>query len=223
MEITNELYKNQGIHVICSIFTIEKGEIKVLLIKRKNNPYNGMWALVGGALYNNEEVENGLFREIKEKTGISNIKLVQSGIFSNPSRSPLMRMVAISYVGILDFSKVQYLKDTLKTSDAQLFSINNIPKLAYDHNEILNKGLETFKENIISSEILNSFFPNGFSLPELQMVYETVLDTEIDKRNFRKKLISNELIIETGELIKFNGKKPAMLYKININKKEIKL
>lgn len=214
MEITNELYKNQGIHVICCIFTIEKGKIKVLLIKRKNNPYNDMWALVGGALYNNEELECGLKREIKEKTGIEEIKFVQSGVFSDPSRSPLMRMVAISYVGILDFSKIEYLKNTLKTSDAQLFNIDNIPSLAYDHNCILTKGIKTLKENILSSDILNSFFPNGFTLPELQMVYEAILEKQIDKRNFRKKVISSNMIIETGEFIKFNGKKPAMIYKI---------
>ena len=105
-----------------------------------------MWALIGGALYNNEDLKTGLDREIKEKTGIENIKTVQSSIFSNPGRSPLMRMLAVSYVGILDFNKVQYLKDTLKTSDAKLFDIDEIPKLAYDHNEILKVDIETLKE-----------------------------------------------------------------------------
>lgn len=219
MQIDNPLYKNQGIHVICSIFTIEKGKTKVLLIKRKNEPYKDMWALIGGALYNNEDLETGLNREIKEKTGIENIKTVQSSVFSNPGRSPLMRMLAVSYVGILDFNKVQYLKDTLKTSDAQLFDIEEIPKLAYDHNEILKVDIETLKEKIFSSDILESFYPDGFTLPEIQLLYETILNENIDKRNFRKRLIENQFVLETGETTIFKGKKPAALYKINTNKK----
>lgn len=219
MQLNNPLYKNQGIHVICSIFTIEKGKTKVLLIKRKNEPYKDMWALVGGALYNNEDLETGLLREIREKTGIKNIKTVQSSIFSNPERSPLLRMLAVSYVGILDFNKVQYLTDTLKTSDAKLFDIDDIPELAYDHNEILKANIETLKEKILVSDILESFYPNGFTLPELHLLYETILKENIDRRNFRKRLIENELILETGETEKFQGKKPAIIYKINTNKR----
>lgn len=214
MEKNNELYKNQGIHVICSIFTVEKGKTKVLLIKRKNNPYNGMWALVGGALYNNEDVITGLNREIKEKTGIEGVKVVLSSIFSAPNRSPIMRMVAISYIGFVDFNKVKYVTETLKTSDARLFDIDEIPELAYDHNDILKSGIETLKKNILSPNILENFYPNGFSLPELQILYETVLNKKIDKRNFRKKLISNNIVYETGETTKFLGKKPAKLYKV---------
>ena len=81
MQKDNPLYKNQGIHVICSIFTIDKGKTKVLLVKRKNEPYKDMWALVGGALYNDETLEDGLKREIKEKTGICDIRL-SSLVFS---------------------------------------------------------------------------------------------------------------------------------------------
>ena len=75
MEVNNPLYKNQGIHTISCLFTVEKGVTKVLLIKRDNEPFKGMWALVGGALYNNEELLEGAKREIKEKTGIENIEL----------------------------------------------------------------------------------------------------------------------------------------------------
>ena len=81
MQINNPLYKNQGIHVICSIFTVEMGITKVLLIKRKNEPYKNMWALVGGALYNNEDLLDGMKREIFEKTGIKNIDIYLSGVF----------------------------------------------------------------------------------------------------------------------------------------------
>ena len=78
MEVNNPLYKNQGIHLISTIFTVEDGITKVLLIKRKNNPYKDYWALVGGALYNNEDLIDGLKRELKEKTGIENIKFLHA-------------------------------------------------------------------------------------------------------------------------------------------------
>lgn len=214
-------YKDQGIHLICSIFTVEKGRTKVLLIKRKNSPYNGMWALVGGALYNNETVESGLAREVREKTGLDGVKFIHSGIFSDPGRSPVMRMVALSYIGILDFNKVKYLTDTEKTSDAQLFDIDDIPKLAYDHNQILEKDICTLKKEILRSDIIEGFYPDGFTLPELFMLYETILGKQLDRRNFRKKLLDSGIIIETGDKVVFNGRKPANLYKINGKRKEI--
>lgn len=221
MDKNNALYKNQGIHIISSIFTVDKGELKVLLIKRKNNPYNGMWALVGGALYNNEDLITGINREVKEKVGLENVQFEMSSVFSNVDRSPVMRMLAVSYIGIVDFNKVEYLKDTEKTSDARLFSLNEIPELAYDHNEILTKAIQTLKEKILSTNIISSFFPNGFTLPELQMVYEAIFDTTVDKRNFRKKLIQTNAVISTGETVKFIGNKPAELFKINTEKDNI--
>lgn len=213
MEIKNPLYKNQGIHVICSIFTIDKGITKVLLIKRRNNPFNGMWALTGGALYNNEELLDGMKREIKEKTGITNINLYLSNIFGNPNRSPIMRMIAVTYIGLIDIKRVSILNKTLKTSDADWFSLDNIPVLAYDHNEILNKCIETLKSKITSTDILKSLYPDGFVIPEIQKVYESILNIKFDRRNFRKKLLSTDLIVDTKKEKIFDGNKPAKIYK----------
>lgn len=213
MELKNPLYKNQGIHVISSIFTVEKGITKVLLIKRKNNPYKDMWALVGGALYNNEEVEDGLKREIMEKTGIKNIDVYFSNIFSKVDRSPICRMIALSYIGVIDYSKTEFLKETLKTSNAEWFSITEVPELAYDHNEIFKSSLNTLKEKVEKTDILKSLFNGEFTIPELQNVYETILDKELDRRNFRKKLINDNLIIDTKNTKNYKGNKPAKLYK----------
>ena len=213
MEKNNPLYKNQGIHVISSIFTVEDGIVKVLLIKRKNNPYKDMWALVGGALYNNEEVINGAKREIFEKTGINDIELYFSNLYSKIDRSPIMRMLGLSYIGFLDIDKVNILKDTLKTSNADWVPITNIPKLAYDHNEILYDSLEKLKELIFNTNILKVLYPNTFTIPELQSVYEIILNKHFDRRNFRKKLINDNLIIDTNMEKNYMGKKPAKLYK----------
>ena len=213
MEIKNPLYQNQGIHVIASIFTIDKGVAKVLLIKRNNEPYNGMWALVGGALYNNETVTEGMEREIKEKIGIKVNNLEFCKIFSNPGRSPIMRMVAIAHIGIVDIDKVNILKETLKTTDADWFPINKIGELAYDHKEVLKKCIETLKDRIINSDILKGLYPEGFTIPEIQTVYEAILEQKFDRRNFRKKLINTKLIYDTNKTKTFKGSKPAKLYK----------
>ena len=125
MEVRNKLYKGQGIHVITALFTVEQGITKVLLIKRKNEPYKNMWALVGGALYNNETIEDGIRRELYEKTGLTNINLYFSDIDDQVDRSPLKRMIAINYIGVID-KENSILKDTEKTSNADWFDINNI-------------------------------------------------------------------------------------------------
>ena len=119
------IIQNIGIKVFTLyvvFFTVDKGVTKVLLIRRKNEPFKGMWALVGGALYNDEELIDGLKRELKEKTGIENIHLEMANVYSRIDRSPVMRMVAISYIGIVDKNKLSILKETLKTVDCDWFS-----------------------------------------------------------------------------------------------------
>ena len=212
MEVNNPKYRNQGIHVVCSIFTVDKGVTKVLLIRRKNEPFKGMWALVGGALYNDEELIDGLKRELKEKTGIENIHLEMANVYSRIDRSPVMRMVAISYIGIVDKNKLSILKETLKTVDCDWFPLDRIPKLAYDHNEILEDAAKLLKERIKKTDMLRYLYPSGFTMPEIQKVYESILGVSFDRRNFRKKLLSLGFIKETNKTERFEGKKPAKIY-----------
>ena len=115
MRVENKLYKNQGIHVISSIFTIENGIVKVLLVKRRNEPFKDYWALVGGALYNNESIEDGIKREIFEKSGLEDVKLHEVGVFDELGRTPTinMRMIAVTYLGLVDSSKVQIIKENI--------------------------------------------------------------------------------------------------------------
>jgi len=213
MEKNNPLYKNQGIHLISSIFTVMDGNLKVLLIKRNNEPFKGKWALVGGALYNNETVDEGMRREIIEKTGIKEIDLHFSHISSDINRSPLMRMIAINYVGLVDYKKLSLLKKSLKTTDCDWIDINLVPDLAYDHNEIFINSLETLKKLINTTNIMKSLFNYEFTIPEIQNVYETILNKKLDRRNFRKKLLQTDLIIETNNYKNYKGNKPAKLYK----------
>lgn len=213
MRVGYKLYENQGIHVITSLFTVEQGVVKVLLIKRNNEPFYGDWVLTGGALYNNETLEEGAKRELKEKTGIDNIPLKQFKAFGRIDRSPVMRMVAIGYIGIIDSKRVSILKKTRNTKDADWVPIDKVPHLGYDHNEILESAIEELKKDIINSNILKSLFPDGITIPELQKTYEAILGRKFDRRNFRKKILSLNLLEDTNELGRFEGKKPAKIYR----------
>ena len=217
MDVKNSCYKNQGIHVITAIFTVEKGIPKVLLIKRKNEPFSGEWCLTGGALQNNEDLIDGAKREIYEKSGIKDIDIYEFKTFGKVNRSPVMRMVAVGYIGIIDCNRVNILKETTKTSNADWFRIDKIPSLAYDHEEILESAIQFLKQKITESNILSSLFPNSFTMPELQKVYEAILNKQIDRRNFRKKLLSLDIVEDINETAKFEGRKPAKLYRFKEN------
>ena len=173
MEVNNPLYKNQGIHVVSSIFTVDRGVCKVLLIQRKNEPFKGKWALVGGALYNNETLEDGMMRELKEKTNISSIRLIPAKNYSDVKRSPVMRMIAVSYIGVIDIKSANLITKTLKTENAIWFSIDDTPELAYDHNEILKDAITLLKAKIVSSDILT------FPLNKLEISVYFLLNVEI--------------------------------------------
>lgn len=213
MEVNNPLYRRQGIHAIASIFTVDKGEVKVLLIKRNNEPYKDMWALVGGAIHNDEDLEVGLKREVREKTGINLEHYFLANVFGKVKRSPVMRMVAISYIGVIDRDKVSLVKETLKTNDADWFSIDKLPrKLAYDHEEILKDSIIKLAKLIGETNILKTLLPDCFTMPELQKVYEVILKKEIDRRNFRKRMLTLGLIEDTGKMRKEDNKKATKLY-----------
>lgn len=221
MNKENPLYKNQGIHVITALFTVEEGKFKVLLIKRKNEPFKDKWILVGGACYNNEDTESAMKREMLEKTGLKNINFEFFKVFSKPNRSPLMRMIAIAYIGVIDCKKVKLLKETTKTKDADWFLIDRIPELGYDHSEILKQAIEFLKVKIFNSQILKNLFPKKFTLPQLYGAYKSILNRDIDRRNFRKKLISDGIIQDTGEILNQEGKKSAKLYSFGKSLKDI--
>ena len=215
MDINNPLYKNQGIHVNLVLLTVNNGEIDVLLIKRSNNPFFGKWALPGGAVYNNEKVDDAIKRELKEKTDIQNITPQVFGIFSDPNRAPDMRMLGIGYIAVIDKSAINFIRQTKKTDDADWFCLDNIPNdMDYDHNEMLKSALEYLKTQVWQGKILKSLFPGDVTIPELYDVYTKILGTELDRRNFRKKLLTSDILIDTGKSAKYKGKKLSKIYKI---------
>ena len=213
MKADDPRYSNQGLHVVLSIFTVDKGKFKVLLIKRKNEPFKNKWILVGGCAYNTETGKEAMTRELYEKTHIKNVDFEMFDVFTNPNRSPIMRMIAIGYIGVCDSKIIEQFKQTEKASDADWFEIDRIPELGYDHKEILDKAIATLKDKILTTNIMKQLFPNSFTLPELQTVYEKILEKKLDRRNFRKKLLSDQIIMETNETQKEDNKKTTKLYK----------
>lgn len=217
MQTNNPRYLNQGIHVIVSVISVSGGKLKVLLAKRKNAPYTNFWALLGGAVYNDETLETAVKREIFEKSGIENITPMQYKLFSDPNRAKEtgFRMLGIAYVVLVDESVISFTKQTEKTSDMEWFNIDDVPTLAYDHNQVLNDSIDYLKNKINSSVILKNLYPNDVTIPELQSVYETILGESLDRRNFRKKLLQENVIIDTGREKQIFGKKPCKIYEIN--------
>lgn len=217
MNVNDKRYDNQGLHVVLALFTVENGKFKVLLIKRKNQPFEGKWILVGGCAYNYETGEEAMQRELYEKTKIKNIDFEMFDVFTNPNRSPLKRMIAIGYIGVSDASIIKNFSQTEKASDAEWFEIDKIPQLGYDHEEILAKAIKTLKEKIFTSNIMKKLYPDTFTLPQLQKTYESILNTKLDRRNFRKKLINSNIIEETSLTIKNEAVRPAKLYRFTSN------
>ncbi len=213
MNVNDVRYDNQGLHVVLSLFTVDKGKFKVLLIKRKNEPFKNKWILVGGCAYNTETGEEAMKRELYEKTKIKNIDFNMFDVFTNPNRSPLKRMIAIGYIGVCDASILENFKQTEKAADADWFEIDRVPPLGYDHKEILDKAIETLKQIIFTSTIMKKLYPRTFTLPELQKTYEKILDTSLDRRNFRKKLLTYNIIEKTTEVVKQENVKTTNLYK----------
>ena len=212
MNVNDIRYNNQGIHVVLALFTVDQGKFKVLLIKRKNEPFKNKWILIGGCAYNTETCREAMKREMAEKTHINNVDFEMFDIFDNPNRSPLKRMLAVAYIGVCDSSIIQSFKQTEKASDANWFEIDKIPELGYDHKEILEKAIIDLKQKVFTSTIIKKLFPTTFTLPELQSVYEKILEKQLDRRNFRKKLLSDGIIQETNLTLKVENKKTTKLY-----------
>ncbi len=214
MDIKNPLYRNQGIHVVCALFTVKKDKVKILLALRSNEPYPKKWMLPSGAVYNNEDCETAMKREMLEKTGIDNIYIEQFHVFSNPNRSPLMRMLAVGYIGIINSDNLKIKKKTEKTQDVEWFELNDVPEdMAYDHREIFLKAKEVIKIKVMRTNIVKDLLPKYFTLPELQKVYEAILEKKFDRRNFRKKFLQLDLIESIGKMQEVKGHRPANLYK----------
>lgn len=205
-------YPHPAVTTDVVIFTIREGLLKVLLIKRGGDPYQGKWALPGGFVNMDEDLEAGARRELEEETGVSGVYLEQLYTFGKPDRDPRERVITVAYYALIPSEKVQ-LRAATDAEAVGWFGMNELPALAFDHHEILAMAHERLSAKLDYSTIAFQFMADEFTLSELQLVYETILQEEIDKRNFRKWVLAMERIEETGEERR-NGHRPAKLYRV---------
>lgn len=198
------------IEALASILTIIDGKFKILLMRKKTEPYKGYWVLPSEFVEKNSTLEETINLCVSNKLELHNIEFEQSLAFSAIDRNPSKRVIGISYVSIVDSRTVEELNinDSL-----DWFEIDQLPKLGYDHSEIIMESVEMIKNKLRESTTLKKLFPSDFTLPEIQRMYEQVLNHDLDRRNFRKKFLKADLIEETGDKTIGNNGRPAKLYR----------
>ena len=213
---------NMTIETVITVFTVEKGNLKILLERKQNEPYKGYWILPGDKL-KEETLEQNIKNVLEKTIGTSNIYIDQHHTYSEINRIPNERTLATSFIGLIDSKTLEIKKENIKETELNWFNIDEVPKMAYDHKEILEKAQELLKTKIINTNILKNLFPSDFTLPELQNIYEKIMNVQLDRRNFRKKFITLGLIEDTGYKSEGGSGRPAKLYRFKENIKEINL
>lgn len=194
---------------LASIFTIVDGEFKILLIRKKTEPYKGYWVLPNDVIEKDTTLEETIEECVVTKLGLKNLEYEQCKVFSRIDRNPTKRIIGISFVSIVDSRTTNEIE---LSESLDWFDVDKLPKIGYDHSEIIDASIDLIKNKMKRSTTLKKMFPSDFTLPEIQRMYEQVLGYELDRRNFRKKFIKADLIEETGDKnIAVNGR-PAKLY-----------
>lgn len=193
------------------IFTIKDDELKVILIKMKKKPFKGSWAFPGGRVRINESLDEAARKELCEKTGVKNVYLEQLYTFGKVNRDPFTRVVSVAYFALVDSRKIK-LKTTTKYAGIDWFIVKHLPPLAYDHKEVAKLALERLRAKLEYTNIVYGLLPKYFTLSELRKVYEIILDKKLDRRNFRRKINSLNLLKSTGQKKKGLPYRPAILY-----------
>jgi 8-oxo-dGTP diphosphatase len=204
-------YPRPALTTDCVIFGFDDSDLKVLLIQRGIEPYKGKWALPGGFVQMDENAEEGAKRELYEEAGLKDIFIEQLYTFSDVDRDPRGRVVTVAYYALVSL-KNNMPKAGDDAKNAAWFSIHAIPSLAFDHEKILRMAFYRLKGKIRYQPIGFELLPEKFTLPELQHLYEIILETSIDRRNFRKKILSMDILLELDEKQKGVAHKAATYY-----------
>jgi 8-oxo-dGTP diphosphatase len=194
------------------VFTVREEALQVLLVQLKTPPYSGMWAFPGGLVPDGESTEVSATRCLFETTGVKDVYLEQLYTFSNPSRDPHGHVVSVAYVALVNRTHMN-LRVPGKCDSIDWFPVTMPPPLAYDHGEMLEYALQRLRWKLEYTNIVYSLLPRDFTLTELQRVYETILDRPLDKRNFRKKMLSLGMLQATPRLVKVGAHRPARMYR----------
>lgn len=210
--------KTHEITVDVVILTIKDNSLKVLLVKRTNEPFKDRWAIPGGFIRLSENLDQAALRILKEKTNVDNIYLEQLYTFGDPLRRTDARVITCAYFALIREEDVQILTN----AEVAWHKVYDLPPLAFDHKEIIEYSLKRTRERLEMCPVAYQLLNEKFTLTEMQKSYELIMDKKLDKRNFRKKALATQGLIELNEFSKTKSKRPARLYtfdNINLNSK----
>jgi ADP-ribose pyrophosphatase YjhB (NUDIX family) len=206
----------QLVAVDCIIFGFDAGYLKLLLIKRNFEPGKGQWSLAGGFLRRNESLDECASRVLHELTGLKEVYLEQLQSYGEVNRDPGERVVSIAYYALLNIR--DHNLDLQYENEACWCPLESMPGLIFDHRDMVDKALRRLKRKIKIQPVGFELLPDRFTLPQLQSLYESIYQKELDKRNFRKKILSMELLDKLTEKDKSGSKKGAYFYRFNQRK-----
>jgi len=206
-------YPHPAVTVDIVIFTIRDEQLKLLLIRRAGDPYQGKWALPGGFIQLDEDLEQSARRELEEETGVTGVYLEQLYTFGKPGRDPRERVITVAYYALIPSDKLQ-IRAATDAEAVGWFGMEEIPPLAFDHSDIIAMAHERLVAKLDYSTIAFQFLGSEFTLSELQSVYEIILREQLDKRNFRKWVLALEQVEETGAERREGAHRPARLYRL---------
>jgi len=212
-------YPRAALTVDCVVFGFDEGELKVLLIERALEPFKGKWALPGGFVRVDETVDDAARRELAEEAGLKDVFLEQLYTFGAVNRDPRERVVSVAYYALVKLA-AHDTRAATDAADARWFPISKVPKLAFDHADILATALTRLKGKVRYQPIGFELLPPKFTLSQLQHLYESVLETDLDKRNFRKKVLGFGLLVPLKETRMTGRHRPAQLFRFDTDKYE---
>ncbi len=210
-------YARPALTVDCVVFGLDEHELKVLLIRRKNDPFAGCWAFPGGFLDVGETPLEAARRELTEETGLEKVDLEQLHAFGDPDRDPREHVVSIVHYGLVNVRGTRP-RAADDARDAGWFPVRKPPPLAFDHDRILRMAVERLREKVRSQPVGRGLLPREFTLSQLQQMYEAILGRKIDKRNFRRRMMKTGLLAETGRVQKAVAHRAARLYRFNMRR-----
>jgi len=202
--------------VDCIIFGFDGFDLKLLLIQRAIEPEKNKWSLMGGFIKPDESLEQAANRVLKQLTGLEGVYMEQMQSFSDPLRDPAERTISTAYFALIDIH--QYEKQLSHEYHAEWFLLKDIPKLIFDHNEMLSMAQQRLRYKAALHPILFELLPEKFTIPQLQNLYQEIYKTNFDNRNFSRKVLSTGLLVKQKEKDKASSKKGAFYYKLNKRK-----
>lgn len=198
----------------CVVFGLDEEDLKVLLIQRGLEPFIGKWALPGGFVKLKESLEDAALRELQEETGLEKVFLEQLYTFGDVDRDPRGRILTVAYYALVNLES-HHLRSTTDAARAAWFSLTDMPALAFDHEKIFETALNRLKAKVQYEPIGFELLPKKFTLSRLQHLYEIILETELDKRNFRKKILGMGLLKDLDEVQEDVAHRAARLYEFD--------